>query len=147
VVHQCRQNGWHQKYFEMNHQMRSRFFFIHVAIFDSKWFCDWSMPYPIVFRCDVFSYGVILWELCTLLQPWEGMNPMQVVGAVGFQQRRLDVPGSVDPALADIIKKCWQTLVDFNSLGCNRFLRSIVLQHFWGLRCVVIYLNICIINW
>ncbi|PUZ61484.1 hypothetical protein GQ55_4G279400 [Panicum hallii var. hallii] len=60
-------------------------------------------------KCDVFSYGVILWELCTLLQPWEGMNPMQVVGAVGFQQRRLDIPGSVDPAVAEIIKRCWQT--------------------------------------
>jgi serine/threonine protein kinase len=60
-------------------------------------------------KCDVFSYGVILWELCTLLQPWEGMNPMQVVGAVGFQHRRLDIPGSVDPAVAEIIKRCWQT--------------------------------------
>ncbi|PUZ61466.1 hypothetical protein GQ55_4G279300 [Panicum hallii var. hallii] len=60
-------------------------------------------------KCDVFSYGVILWELCTLLQPWEGMNPMQVVGAVGFRQRRLDIPGSVDPAVAEIIKRCWQT--------------------------------------
>jgi serine/threonine protein kinase len=62
-------------------------------------------------RCDVFSYGVILWELCTLLQPWEGMNPMQVVGAVGFQQRRLDIPADVDPTIAEIIEKCWQTLV------------------------------------
>ncbi|CAA6659406.1 unnamed protein product [Spirodela intermedia] len=38
-----------------------------------------------------------------------GMNPMQVVGAVGFQQRQLDIPGDVDPAVADIIMKCWQT--------------------------------------
>ncbi|XP_062228548.1 probable serine/threonine-protein kinase SIS8 isoform X3 [Phragmites australis] len=60
-------------------------------------------------KCDVFSYGVILWELSTLLQPWEGMNPMQVVGAVGFQQRRLDIPGDVDPAVAEIIERCWQT--------------------------------------
>ncbi|KAG8092748.1 hypothetical protein GUJ93_ZPchr0012g19153 [Zizania palustris] len=60
-------------------------------------------------KCDVFSYGVILWELFTLLQPWEGMNPMQVVGAVGFQQRRLDIPAHVDPTIAEIIKICWQT--------------------------------------
>ncbi|XBH98706.1 probable serine/threonine-protein kinase SIS8 isoform X1 [Triticum dicoccoides] len=60
-------------------------------------------------KCDVFSYGVILWELCTLLQPWEGMNPMQVVGAVGFQERRLDIPAEVDPAIAEIIERCWQT--------------------------------------
>ncbi|OAY70760.1 Serine/threonine-protein kinase EDR1 [Ananas comosus] len=60
-------------------------------------------------KCDVFSFGVILWELCTLQQPWEGMNPMQVVGAVGFQHRRLDIPDDMDPVIADIIKKCWQT--------------------------------------
>ncbi|KAI8018492.1 putative serine/threonine-protein kinase SIS8 [Camellia lanceoleosa] len=60
-------------------------------------------------KCDVYSFGVILWELCTLQQPWGGMNPMQVVGAVGFQHRRLDIPDDMDPAIADIIQKCWQT--------------------------------------
>ncbi|XP_043694921.1 probable serine/threonine-protein kinase SIS8 isoform X2 [Telopea speciosissima] len=60
-------------------------------------------------KCDVFSFGVILWELSTLQQPWGGMNPMQVVGAVGFQHRRLDIPEDMDPAVADIIRKCWQT--------------------------------------
>ncbi|CAN0902246.1 Probable serine/threonine-protein kinase SIS8 [Linum grandiflorum] len=60
-------------------------------------------------KCDVYSYGVILWELCTMQQPWGGMNPMQVVGAVGFQHRRLDIPSDMDPAVADIIRSCWQT--------------------------------------
>ncbi|XP_026380797.1 probable serine/threonine-protein kinase SIS8 isoform X1 [Papaver somniferum] len=60
-------------------------------------------------KCDVYSFGVILWELCTMQQPWGGMNPMQVVGAVGFQHRRLDVPDDMDPVVADIIQKCWQT--------------------------------------
>ncbi|XVF09488.1 hypothetical protein REPUB_Repub07fG0097400 [Reevesia pubescens] len=60
-------------------------------------------------KCDVYSFGVILWELSTLQQPWGGMNPMQVVGAVGFQHRRLDIPDDMDPAIAEIIRKCWQT--------------------------------------
>ncbi|XP_055960489.1 probable serine/threonine-protein kinase SIS8 isoform X2 [Mercurialis annua] len=60
-------------------------------------------------KCDVYSYGVILWELCTMQTPWGGMNPMQVVGAVGFQQRRLDIPDYLDPIIADIITRCWQT--------------------------------------
>jgi hypothetical protein len=82
-----------------------------------------DVHYVLVFRCDVFSYGVILWELCTMRQPWEGMNPMQVVGAVGFQQRRLDIPGGVDPAVAEIIKRCWQTLVSFNLQWSLKFIR------------------------
>ncbi|XP_023531003.1 serine/threonine-protein kinase EDR1-like isoform X2 [Cucurbita pepo subsp. pepo] len=60
-------------------------------------------------KCDVYSFGIILWELATLRLPWSGMNPMQVVGAVGFQNRRLEIPKEVDPAVARIIWECWQT--------------------------------------
>lgn len=60
-------------------------------------------------RCDVYSFGVILWELTTCCIPWKGLNPMQVVGAVGFQNRRLEIPDDIDPVVAEIIRDCWQT--------------------------------------
>ncbi|XVF48355.1 hypothetical protein PTKIN_Ptkin03bG0183600 [Pterospermum kingtungense] len=33
---------------------------------------------------------------------------MQVIGAVGFQNRRLDIPEDVDPTIAQIIRDCWE---------------------------------------
>lgn len=60
-------------------------------------------------KCDVYSFGVILWELSTLQQPWSGINPMQVVGAVGFQNRRLEIPKNLEPSVARIIIGCWQS--------------------------------------
>ena len=34
---------------------------------------------------------------------------MQVVGAVGFQNRRLEIPKELDPVVGRIILECWQT--------------------------------------
>ncbi|KAI5079949.1 hypothetical protein GOP47_0005428 [Adiantum capillus-veneris] len=58
-------------------------------------------------KSDVYSFGVILWELFTLQQPWSGLSPAQVVGAVGFQHRRLLVPKDMNPDIAALIESCW----------------------------------------
>ncbi|GAB2300683.1 copper transport protein ctr1 [Dionaea muscipula] len=58
-------------------------------------------------KSDIYSFGVILWELATLQQPWRNLNPAQVVAAVGFKGRRLEIPRDVNPQVAAIIEACW----------------------------------------
>ncbi|KAM7259432.1 hypothetical protein ACFE04_015173 [Oxalis oulophora] len=58
-------------------------------------------------KSDVYSFGVILWELLTLEQPWSGLGPAQVVGAIAFQNRRLSIPPNTSPQLASLMESCW----------------------------------------
>ncbi|KAK1291604.1 Serine/threonine-protein kinase CTR1 [Acorus calamus] len=58
-------------------------------------------------KSDVFSFGVILWELVTMQQPWNGLSPAQVVGAVAFQNRRLAIPANTCPMLTALMESCW----------------------------------------
>lgn len=58
-------------------------------------------------KSDIYSFGVILWELATLQKPWSTLNPAQVVAAVGFKGKRLDIPRSLNPQIAALIEACW----------------------------------------
>ena len=44
---------------------------------------EWMAPElirnePFTEKCDIFSFGVIIWELCTLNKPWHGVPSVQV---------------------------------------------------------------------
>ncbi|KAL2921134.1 putative serine/threonine-protein kinase SIS8 [Bienertia sinuspersici] len=58
-------------------------------------------------KSDIYSFGIILWELATQKIPWEHLNAMQVIGAVGFMNQRLDIPEDVDTRWSTIIESCW----------------------------------------
>lgn len=58
-------------------------------------------------KSDIYSFGVILWELITMQQPWSGLSHAQVVGAVAFQNRRLTIPPNTCPVLASLMESCW----------------------------------------
>mmetsp|Transcript_7416 Transcript_7416/g.21083 ORF Transcript_7416/g.21083 Transcript_7416/m.21083 type:complete len:802 (-) Transcript_7416:135-2540(-) len=60
-------------------------------------------------KCDVFSFGILLWECISGQIPWgELSTPMQVIFAVGVQKQRLPIPHHCPPGLRDLIRLCWK---------------------------------------
>ncbi|XP_076943167.1 putative serine/threonine-protein kinase SIS8 [Bidens hawaiensis] len=57
-------------------------------------------------KSDVYSYGVVLWEITTRKVPWENLNSTQVIRAVGFMNQQLEIPNDVDPQWASLIETC-----------------------------------------
>ncbi|KAJ7948444.1 putative Protein kinase [Quillaja saponaria] len=71
---------------------------------------EWMAPElirnePFTEKCDIFSLGVIMWELCTLSRPWEGIPPERVVYAVAHEGSRLEIP---EGPLGRLISDCWR---------------------------------------
>jgi serine/threonine protein kinase len=70
---------------------------------------EWMAPElirnrPFTEKCDIFSLGVIMWELSTLRKPWEGVPPEKVVFAVAHEGSRLEIPdGPLSKLIAGLV--------------------------------------------
>ncbi|KAL8136833.1 hypothetical protein V2J09_002834 [Rumex salicifolius] len=62
---------------------------------------------PYTRKVDVYSFGIVLWELTTALLPFQGMTPVQAAFAVAEKNERPPLPASCQPVLAHLIKRCW----------------------------------------
>lgn len=65
-----------------------------------------SMPYTD--KADVYSFGMVLWELLTHEAPFAGMHPLQIVRAID-QGKLPDIPANCPSAdYAKLIEDCWE---------------------------------------
>ncbi|XP_024401687.1 serine/threonine/tyrosine-protein kinase HT1 [Physcomitrium patens] len=58
-------------------------------------------------KVDVYSFGIVLWELVTGLVPYPDMTPVQVAYAVVNKNLRPPVDDDCPPALRHLMEHCW----------------------------------------
>jgi serine/threonine protein kinase len=58
------------------------------------------------YSSDVYSFGMILWEILKMEIPYYGLNPYQIYNLVVQDKKIVDIPKEGHEVLIDILRKC-----------------------------------------
>ncbi|GAA0149599.1 hypothetical protein Leryth_006590 [Lithospermum erythrorhizon] len=63
-------------------------------------------------KVDIYSFGIVLWELLTALTPFDDMTPEQAAFAVCQKNARPPLPPDCPLAFRNLINRCWSSNPD-----------------------------------
>ncbi|KAF5734754.1 Serine/threonine-protein kinase HT1 [Tripterygium wilfordii] len=63
-------------------------------------------------KVDVYSFGIVLWELLTAMTPFDNMTPEQAAFAVSHKNARPPLPPACPVAFRQLINRCWSSNAD-----------------------------------
>ncbi|KAF5782438.1 putative dual-specificity kinase TKL-Pl-4 family [Helianthus annuus] len=63
-------------------------------------------------KCDVYSFGICLWEIYCCDMPYADLSFAEVSSAVVRQNLRPDIPKCCPSSFANILRKCWDANPD-----------------------------------
>lgn len=64
-----------------------------------------SKPYDK--KCDVYSFGICLWEIFCCRMPYSNYAFSELISDVMYKDLRLEIPKDCPRSLANVMKRCW----------------------------------------
>ncbi|EJW71819.1 hypothetical protein WUBG_17276 [Wuchereria bancrofti] len=58
-------------------------------------------------KVDIWSFGVVLWELLTQEIPYKDVDSMAIIWGVGSNNLSLPIPDTAPEGLKLLLKQCW----------------------------------------
>ena len=56
---------------------------------------------------DVYSYGIVMWEVLSRAVPFEGLHQVQIRAQIDQEQRPSPIPAESPSALIELMEFCW----------------------------------------
>ncbi|XP_009784564.1 serine/threonine-protein kinase 52 [Nicotiana sylvestris] len=63
-------------------------------------------------KCDVYSFGICVWEIYCCDMPYSNLSFSEVTSAVVCQNLRPEIPRCCPSSLANVMKRCWDANPD-----------------------------------
>ena len=60
------------------------------------------------FESDVYSFGIVSWEIASRQMPWAGVNARSIFRRVVLTGDRPEMPNDVSADIEVIIRSCWR---------------------------------------